>query len=106
MQICFCFTENFYSHAHEGRDVKNLGYVSTSDISTHTPTRGVTDLNLVKQSNLEISTHTPTRGVTHMINATVYVIRISTHTPTRGVTLLFICFVKIFVFLLTRPRGA
>ncbi|GEM_PF-6726960 len=55
----------FNSHAHEGRDQALSDYAETkTDISTHTPTRGVTMSSGEAQREKKISTHTPTRGVT------------------------------------------
>ena len=60
------FRQFFYfnSHAHEGRDRSCQRRDTASQISTHTPTRGVTTRWLIDNKYLSISTHTPTRGVT------------------------------------------
>ena len=39
--------KNFNSHAHEGRDGKVNNSQSVSVISTHTPTRGVTNTQVI-----------------------------------------------------------
>ena len=57
---------HFNSHAHEGRDpVTRFRHLPADYISTHTPTRGVTELfKVCLNRRMAISTHTPTRGVT------------------------------------------
>ena len=79
--------DNFNSHAHEGRDTFNISFFTEIEISTHTPTRGVTPTYPTFKLSIIISTHTPTRGVTHTAFITFQAVSISTHTPTRGVTL-------------------
>ena len=69
--------------------VKLLGTIT--EISTHTPTRGVTRIFSISFFIFKISTHTPTRGVTDNGDVISYDNIISTHTPTRGVTLFFVC---------------
>ena len=77
---------NFNSHAHEGRDRIIDNCLDIVTISTHTPTRGVTDTSQLQGSATGISTHTPTRGVTSALLTVCPHCTISTHTPTRGVT--------------------
>ena len=84
------------------------GYNDDYSISIHTPTRGVTGVELLKKtvsSNFNphshkgsdidslklladtvISIHTPTRGVTKWAINELGLMEISIHTPTRGVT--------------------
>ena len=41
--------KNFYSHAHEGRDIIVIQVAALRKISTHTPTRGVTNSKIFKE---------------------------------------------------------
>ena len=77
---------NFYSHALVGRDPVPQAVDGPRDISTHTPSWGVTDEASEVVFQKVISTHTPSWGVTLMDDGTVERIRISTHTPSWGVT--------------------
>ena len=55
-------------------------------ISTHTPTKGATRRQSIRQERFLISTHTPTKGATIYNIETKAIISISTHTPTKGAT--------------------
>ena len=89
-----------------------MGYKAHHQISTHTPTQGVTHSthaahaaesnfyshahagrdNIMEMRNNHdtISTHTPTQGVTGKIKDHCTLPEISTHTPTQGVTSLIL----------------
>ena len=58
--------KDFNPHSHEGSDDKLYLICNPSDISIHTPTKGVT-LVVVRTGVVDgISIHTPTKGVTKM----------------------------------------
>ena len=57
-----------------------------TEVSIHTPTRGVTDFVVLTDEQRGVSIHTPTRGVTAAADDTLVAVEVSIHTPTRGVT--------------------
>ena len=77
---------NFNSHAHAGRDADKIVDSIQSLISTHTPTRGVTERHKGTLKNeYDFNSHAHAGRDTRMI-LTYMILIISTHTPTRGVT--------------------
>ena len=67
--ISICkFFEDFYSHALVGRDAIVRIDAPDYEISTHTPSWGVTDGSPMLRQLLIISTHTPSWGVTRWKN--------------------------------------
>ena len=59
------------------------------NISTHSPTRGLTGIAQGIRGAIGISTHSPTRGLTQQSWQDLHWNIISTHSPTRGLTLIF-----------------
>ena len=55
-------------------------------ISIHAPTRGATVIRCVQLCYIHISIHAPTRGATHVQISSLIKINISIHAPTRGAT--------------------
>ena len=78
---------SFNPHTHEGCDFLRLYVLKASIVvSIHTPTKGVTQIELEMYAALEVSIHTPTKGVTHQENESEQRVQVSIHTPTKGVT--------------------
>ena len=55
-------------------------------VSIHTPTKGVTNVNVVNNHFTHVSIHTPTKGVTGGSFPIGINLPVSIHTPTKGVT--------------------
>ena len=101
-------SSNFNPHSHEGSDYTLKKQYKGTEISIHTPTKGVTEDPHAFTKSFVISIHTPTKGVTAQYTDTEckiryfnphshegsdllsskkrHVSRISIHTPTKGVT--------------------
>ena len=69
-----------------GRDQIYKEVREMRDISTHTPSWGVTAIVRIDAPDYEISTHTPSWGVTEVGGSKARQSVISTHTPSWGVT--------------------
>ena len=117
----------FNPHTHEGCDVSSSVSLQKSQVSIHTPTKGVTKLlaftilcrkfqsthprrvwladgkYTLKQT---VSIHTPTKGVTFCARRFFAQPGVSIHTPTKGVTFVnnIIC-CKCFVSIHTPTKG-
>ena len=89
-----------------GRDRGMAEVEFDKDISTHTPSWGVTIESIHCPGLWRISTHTPSWGVTKTFQQIAAENGISTHTPSWGVTGERHTLWVIMGFLLTRPRGA
>ena len=63
-------------------------------ISIHTPAKGVTGRCTGSESGYVISIHTPAKGVTDLDIVGVYAIKISIHTPAKGVTAITFVFLN------------
>ena len=59
------FADCFNPHTHEGCDCFDANEVNLSDVSIHTPTKGVTDSPILIAIFHYVSIHTPTKGVTY-----------------------------------------
>ena len=77
---------SFNPHTHEGCDTTVLILDSTTIVSIHTPTKGVTNFQQQYKPLSRVSIHTPTKGVTFTDIIYSYDKRVSIHTPTKGVT--------------------
>ena len=61
----FClFLQDFNPHSHEGSDKSKRCKMHKNRISTHTPTKGATQMPVRVIIYNKISTHTPTKGAT------------------------------------------
>ena len=78
---------NFNSHAHVGRDVRNVNGLRHFFISTHTPTWGVTRQRLEEAEIPENFNSHAHVGRDAYYRVSTQTQAISTHTPTWGVTL-------------------
>ena len=78
--------ESFNPHTHEGCDVSFVSWQHCPFVSIHTPTKGVTLIDLSQLPDSEVSIHTPTKGVTRIDANILDVVFVSIHTPTKGVT--------------------
>ena len=76
----------FNPHSHAGSDLFQTTAKTSSCISIHTPTQGVTTHNIKMKPKACISIHTPTQGVTVSGISGGVDCNISIHTPTQGVT--------------------
>ena len=56
--------DGFNPHTHAGCDTLTAGNNTTTSVSIHTPTQGVTDQKNVNVVKNVVSIHTPTQGVT------------------------------------------
>ena len=78
---------SFNPHTHAGCDAVAAAPPEAGErVSIHTPTQGVTLVNLQTQGALTVSIHTPTQGVTLVNLQTQGALTVSIHTPTQGVT--------------------
>ncbi len=98
--------DNFYSHALVGRDWLLSPNFNILNISTHTPSWGVTSnaANVTIICN-DFYSHALV-GRDRMPKVLARTADISTHTPSWGVTRLPLLLFDMVSFLLTRPRGA
>ena len=80
-------TAHFNSQPHKGADTASCNADSFFIISTHNPTRGLTNMATLGLSVQKISTHNPTRGLTDAECREERDLVISTHNPTRGLTI-------------------
>ena len=77
---------SFNPHSHTGSDSGAFYPIVHTDVSIHTPTRGVTWCCQMLSNPSVVSIHTPTRGVTRVGTQKYRKKYVSIHTPTRGVT--------------------
>ena len=79
-------TNDFNSYPHKEDDYGNGCNPDRWNISTHIPTRRMTDNSKKTRYNMHISTHIPTRRMTGMVRKWLSARNISTHIPTRRMT--------------------
>ena len=77
----------FNPHTHEGCDGKNQLSSNKHQVSIHTPTKGVTQIEYCRHYHDSVSIHTPIQGVTRFIYRFFMKWLVSIHTPIQGVTL-------------------
>ena len=78
---------SFNPHTHAGCDKDSTyNFEQAFDVSIHTPTQGVTKLDISNVPTENVSIHTPTQGVTIDKCSTFPNCLVSIHTPTQGVT--------------------
>ena len=75
-----------------------------SDISIHTPAKGVTAARDYIQADWTISIHTPAKGVTLPYVQRDTLCTISIHTPAKGVTSFGTAKTKSFIYFNPHPR--
>ena len=96
---------SFNPHTHAGCDAVAAAPPEAGErVSIHTPTQGVTLVNLQTQGALTVSIHTPTQGVTVDSIKEENNFVVSIHTPTQGVTQCDYCVHKKSKFQSTHPR--
>ena len=101
-----CRSSNFNSHAHVERDFDRVKIPAVLSISTHTLTWSVTSTLAASNHSKTISTHTLTWSVTLAGAVFNVVASISTHTLTWSVTKTCWIMGTLWLFQLTRSRGA
>ena len=78
---------SFNPHTHAGCDKDSTyNFEQAFDVSIHTPTQGVTKLDISNVPTENVSIHTPTQGVTFPVYEGSSPTVVSIHTPTQGVT--------------------
>ena len=78
---------SFNPHTHAGCDKDSTyNFEQAFDVSIHTPTQGVTKLDISNVPTENVSIHTPTQGVTVGTLEQCKEWIVSIHTPTQGVT--------------------
>ena len=73
----------FNPHTHEGCDGKNQLSSNKHQVSIHTPTKGVTQIEYCRHYHDSVSIHTPIQGVTHKGSKTTAVWKFQSTHPYR-----------------------
>ena len=94
----------FNPHTHEGCDTCSPYEDYGHDVSIHTPTKGVTEVEKQRKQWEEVSIHTPTKGVTIETYDQQLEEDVSIHTPTKGVTARSLLIHAYLWFQSTHPR--
>ena len=97
----FCFNP----HTHEGCDLQGFYFLYVSQVSIHTPTKGVTRRTLSSSTSMFMfqSTH-PRRVWRFGVKIDRTHLSVSIHTPTKGVTAVIEMYCYIKKFQSTHPR--